>query len=68
MLPFARLMWGGRIQHAAFFANFIPLFTAILSTLILGEPPQGFHGLAFFLIVIGIGMSSTLKSKERLSN
>jgi drug/metabolite transporter (DMT)-like permease len=53
---------------AAFFANFIPLFTAILSTVILGESPQGFHGLAFVLIVIGIGLSATLKPKERLSN
>jgi len=53
---------------AAFFANFIPLFTAILSTVILGESPQGFHGLAFMLIVIGIGLSATLKPKERLSN
>ena len=53
---------------AAFFTNFIPLFTAILSTLILGEYPKGFHGLAFLLIVIGIGMSVTFKPKERLSN
>ena len=53
---------------AAFFANFIPLFTAILSTVILGESPQGFHGLAFLLIVIGIGLSATLKPKERISN
>jgi drug/metabolite transporter (DMT)-like permease len=53
---------------AAFFANFIPLFTAILSTVILGESPQGFHGLAFLLIVIGIGLSATLKPKERVSN
>jgi drug/metabolite transporter (DMT)-like permease len=53
---------------AAFFANFIPLFTAILSTVILGESPQGFHGLSFLLIVIGIGLSATLKPKERISN
>ena len=52
---------------AAFFTNFIPLFTAILSTVILGESPQGFHGLAFLLIVIGIGLSVTLKPKERIS-
>jgi drug/metabolite transporter (DMT)-like permease len=48
---------------AAFFANFIPLFTAILSTLILGESPQGFHGLAFVLIVIGIAMSAIFTPK-----
>ncbi|MBU3566257.1 DMT family transporter [Polynucleobacter sp. MWH-HuK1] len=43
---------------AAFFANFIPLFTALLSAAMLGEPPQLFHGLAFALIVIGIAISS----------
>jgi drug/metabolite transporter (DMT)-like permease len=43
---------------AAFFANFIPLFTAILSAAMLGEPPQVFHGIAFALIVIGIWVSS----------
>lgn len=46
---------------AAFFANFIPLFTALLSAAILGDPPQLFHGLAFILIVIGILVSSTKK-------
>jgi drug/metabolite transporter (DMT)-like permease len=45
---------------AAFFTNFIPLFTAIFSAAILGEPPQLFHGLAFALIVTGIWVSSTL--------
>ena len=45
---------------AAFFANFIPLFTAIFSAAILGEPPQLFHGLAFALIVSGIWVSSAL--------
>ena len=43
---------------AAFFANLIPLFTALLSAAILGDPPQLFHGLAFILIVIGIIISS----------
>ena len=43
---------------AAFFANFIPLFTALLSAAMLGEPPQLFHGLAFGLIVAGIVISS----------
>ncbi len=46
---------------AAFFANFIPLFTAILSAAMLGEPPKLFHGLAFALIVIGIVISSRPK-------
>ena len=43
---------------AAFFANFIPLFTALLSAAMLGEPPALFHGLAFGLIVAGIIISS----------
>ena len=44
---------------AAFFANFIPLFTALLSAAMLGEPPQLFHGVAFALIALGIWVSST---------
>lgn len=43
---------------AAFFANFIPLFTALLSAAMLGEPPELFHVLAFALIVTGIVVSS----------
>ena len=43
---------------AAFFSNFIPLFTALLSAAILGEPPSLFHGVAFALIVAGIWVSS----------
>lgn len=43
---------------AAFFANFIPLFTALLSAAMLGEPPELFHGLAFVFIVAGIAISS----------
>ncbi|WP_331852141.1 EamA family transporter [Polynucleobacter necessarius] len=43
---------------AAFFANFIPLFTALLSAAMLGEPPQFFHGLAFALIVVGIEIAA----------
>jgi drug/metabolite transporter (DMT)-like permease len=50
---------------AAFFANFIPLFTALLSAAMLGEPPQLFHGLAFALIALGIWVSS---SKSHSSN
>jgi drug/metabolite transporter (DMT)-like permease len=46
---------------AAFFANFIPLFTALLSAAMLGEPPQLFHGVAFALIVAGIWISSARK-------
>ncbi|CAM3796196.1 DMT family transporter [Polynucleobacter arcticus] len=49
---------------AAFFANLIPLFTALLSAAILGDPPQLFHGFAFILIVIGILVSSTAQKKN----
>jgi drug/metabolite transporter (DMT)-like permease len=47
---------------AGFFANFIPLFTAILSAAMLGEPPQVFHALAFALIVGGIIVSAQRKT------
>ncbi|MEI6182595.1 MAG: DMT family transporter [Polynucleobacter sp.] len=50
---------------AAFFANFIPLFTAIFSAAILGEPPQLFHGVAFALIVTGIWVSSNLSRSAK---
>ncbi len=46
---------------AAFFANFIPLFTALFSAAMLGEPPQLFHGVAFTLIALGIWVSSSKK-------
>jgi drug/metabolite transporter (DMT)-like permease len=42
---------------AAFFNNLTPLFAALLSTLVLGEPPQAYHALAFGLIVTGIAVS-----------
>ena len=32
---------------AAFFGNLTPLFAALLSALLLGEPPRLYHGLAF---------------------
>lgn len=43
---------------AAFFSNLTPLFTALLSALLLGDPPQPYHGLAFAGIVGGIWLSS----------
>jgi drug/metabolite transporter (DMT)-like permease len=43
---------------AGFFANLTPLFAALMSALLLGEPPQGYHGLAFACIVGGIWLSS----------
>lgn len=55
--------WGLGVQRAGpalagFFANLIPLFTALLSLLFLGEAPHLYHGLAFALIVGGIVVSS----------
>jgi drug/metabolite transporter (DMT)-like permease len=55
--------WGAGVAEAgpsvaAFFANLTPLFTALLSTILLGEPPQPYHALAFVLIVVGIVLSS----------
>ena len=43
---------------AGFFANLTPLFAALLSALLLGEPPRLFHAAAFSLIVAGIVVSS----------
>ena len=55
--------WGLGIQNvgpniAGFFVNLIPVFTAILSTLLLGEVPQIYHAVAFALIIGGIVVSS----------
>ncbi|MDO5652863.1 MAG: DMT family transporter [Brachymonas sp.] len=55
--------WGLGVQQAgptlaAFFTNLTPLFTALLSTLILREWPQWYHVLAFVLIVGGIWFSA----------
>ncbi|MBZ8138834.1 EamA family transporter [Rubrivivax gelatinosus] len=43
---------------AGFFANLTPLFAALLSAALLGEPPHLYHGLAFALIVGGIFVSN----------
>ena len=43
---------------AAFFNNLTPLFTAVLSALLLDEAPQAYHALAFGLIVTGIAVSA----------
>jgi drug/metabolite transporter (DMT)-like permease len=39
---------------AAFFNNLTPLAAALFSALVLGQPPQAYHALAFVLIVSGI--------------
>ena len=43
---------------AAFFGNLTPLFAALLSAAVLGEPARAYHALAFVLIVAGIVVSS----------
>ncbi len=55
--------WGAGVGRAGpavagFFINLTPLFTALLSSAVLGETPKLFHGLAFALIVSGIVLSS----------
>lgn len=55
--------WGVGVSRAGpavagFFGNLIPVFTAILSTLVLAELPHVYHGVAFALIVGGIVVSS----------
>lgn len=55
--------WGLGVQRvgptiAGFFANFTPLFAALMSAVMLGEPPRLYHLLAFALIVGGIVVSS----------
>jgi drug/metabolite transporter (DMT)-like permease len=47
-----------RSGRGRLFANLIPVFTAILSTLVLAELPHVYHGVAFLLIVGGIVVSS----------
>ena len=42
---------------AAIFNNLTPLFTALLSMLVLGDAPQLYHAAAFGLIVAGIAVS-----------
>jgi drug/metabolite transporter (DMT)-like permease len=55
--------WGLGVQRvgpniAGFFLNLIPVFTATLSALVLGEMPQLYHAAAFALIIVGIVVSS----------
>jgi drug/metabolite transporter (DMT)-like permease len=55
--------WGIGVQRAgptvaSFFGNLTPLLTALLSSALLGDLPQLYHGAAFVLIVCGIVVSS----------
>jgi len=61
--------WGLGVSQAgptiaAFFANLIPLFTALLSAAMLGDPPRLFHGLAFLLIAGGIIIASAKQGRQ----
>jgi drug/metabolite transporter (DMT)-like permease len=55
---------GAGATVATFFTNLIPLFTAILSTLLLQKPPELFQGVAFALILAGIYLS--IQKKKRI--
>jgi drug/metabolite transporter (DMT)-like permease len=55
--------WGHGVARAgpaiaALFANLTPLFTALISGLVLGSWPELYHALAFVLIVAGIASSA----------
>ena len=55
--------WGIGVQRAgptvaSFFGNLTPLLTALMSSALLGDMPQLYHGAAFVLIVCGIVVSS----------
>jgi drug/metabolite transporter (DMT)-like permease len=63
--------WGQGVARAgpaiaAQFANLTPLFTALISGLVLGSWPETYHALAFVLIVAGIA-SSALRPAPRVS-
>jgi drug/metabolite transporter (DMT)-like permease len=55
--------WGAGVSRAGpaiagFFINLTPLFTAVLSSIFIGEAPRAYHAAAFVLIVSGIVISS----------
>jgi drug/metabolite transporter (DMT)-like permease len=55
--------WGAGVAAAgpavaAFFSNLTPLFAALFSAVLLGDPPRPYHALAFAGIVGGIWLSS----------
>jgi drug/metabolite transporter (DMT)-like permease len=63
--------WGQGVARAgpaiaALFANLTPLFTALISGLVLGSWPETYHALAFVLIVAGI-VSSALRPAPRVA-
>ena len=55
--------WGAAVTRvgpamASVFSNLTPLFAALMSATLLGEPPSAYHALGFVLIVGGILVSS----------
>ena len=55
--------WGAGVARvgpttAGFFSKLTPLFAALMSATLLGEPPQTYHLVGFLLIVGGIVVSS----------
>lgn len=55
--------WGAGVARAGpsvagFFINLTPLFTALMSSVFLGETPHLYHAAAFVMIVGGIAVSS----------
>lgn len=50
---------------AGIFFNLTPLFAAVLSTLLLGERPRGYHALAFVLIASGILLGNAARPAQR---
>jgi drug/metabolite transporter (DMT)-like permease len=63
--------WGQGVARAgppiaALFANLTPLFTALISGLVLGAWPETYHALAFVLIVASIA-SSVLRPAPRVA-
>jgi drug/metabolite transporter (DMT)-like permease len=49
---------------AAFFSNLTPLFAALMSAALLGDPPRVYHALAFALIVGGIVVSARARQRR----
>ena len=61
--------WGLGVNQAGatvatFFTNLIPVFTAILSTLLLQKPPELYHGVAFAFILCGILLSLQVRRQS----
>jgi drug/metabolite transporter (DMT)-like permease len=65
----AYFCWGAGVAAvgpavAAFFNNLTPLFAAVMSAALLGEPPRGYHVLAFVLIAAGIVVTSVRRPAD----